>query len=298
MIYSMVEMKAAIANGDKKALARCITMVENDLDGADAFLKSLSNRPSKPPIIGITGPPGAGKSSLLNVLVETLTKENKCVGVLAVDPTSPFSFGSILGDRLRLSEQFNNDKVFIRSLATRGALGGLSAKTIEITDVMRCFPFDYIFIETVGVGQNEVEIAGLADITVLVLVPESGDDIQTLKSGIMEIADLFVINKSDREGADVLAYTLTGMANFNKEVFQVSATHHTGISALIERLKKDHPSSSNEKLLLLCEKAYRLIQSRQMKGINKKNLMEAIDKAYHDPLFNLYQFAAAYPMDH
>ncbi|MGB3074446.1 MAG: methylmalonyl Co-A mutase-associated GTPase MeaB, partial [Chitinophagales bacterium] len=192
--------------GDIKSLARAITLVENDMKGSAELLEKIYVR--EIPLIGITGPPGAGKSSLVNALVHHLLKKNCKIGVVAVDPSSPFNFGSLLGDRIRLADHFNHPNVYIRSMATRGSLGGLSEKIMEVTDVMRAFPFDYIFIETVGVGQSEVEIAGLADTTIVVMVPEAGDEIQTMKAGLMEIADIFVVNKADRADADRVAKNL------------------------------------------------------------------------------------------
>src|SRR5262249_37535052 len=147
-------------------------------------------------------PPGAGKSTLTDALIGEAIKQDKKVAVLCVDPSSPFNRGALLGDRVRMSEWYNHPKVFIRSLASRGSLGGLHPKIIEITELIKASLFDYIFIETVGVGQSEVEIAGLADVTVVVTVPESGDEIQTMKAGLMEIADIFVVNKADRPDAD------------------------------------------------------------------------------------------------
>src|SRR3954469_17715443 len=187
---------------DFKSVARALTVVENDLPGADDLLRGL-NLDSKAPVIGITGPPGAGKSTLVNALISELCADNQKVAVLAIDPTSPFNFGSLLGDRIRMATHFNHPNVFIRSLATRGSLGGLSARTIEMTDLLRAAGFDYIIIETVGVGQSEIEIAGLADTTVVVMVPGSGDEVQIMKAGLMEIADIFVVNKSDYPGADL-----------------------------------------------------------------------------------------------
>src|SRR6201996_3155154 len=185
-----------------RSVARALTIVENDLPGAHELLKKLHFNKSTP-LIGVTGPPGAGKSTLVNSLIEQLVTKGNKVAVLAIDPTSPFNFGSLLGDRIRMTGHFNHPDVFIRSLATRGSLGGLSAKAIEMTDVLRAAAFDYILVETVGVGQSEIEIAGLADLTLLVLVPESGDEIQNIKSGLMEIADAFIVNKSDRADAEI-----------------------------------------------------------------------------------------------
>lgn len=178
-------------------------MVENELSNHQEILENLLT--GLAPVIGFTGPPGAGKSTLLSSLVQQLSENDKHIAVVAIDPSSPFNFGALLGDRIRFSSLFQNKNVFIRSLATRGSLGGLSAKVIEVVDVLKAAAFDYIFVETVGVGQSEVEIAGLADTTVVVMVPESGDEVQAMKAGIMEIADIMVVNKADRAEADLLA---------------------------------------------------------------------------------------------
>src|SRR4051812_2744052 len=170
----------ALMAGDIQALSRCISLVENEVPGYEDLLYDLPI--SKQPTIGITGAPGAGKSTLTDGLIEEIVKQNKCVAVLCVDPSSPFNRGALLGDRLRMSAWYNHPSVYIRSVASRGALGGLSPTVVEITDVMKAAPFDYIVIETVGVGQNEVEIAALADITVVVYVPEAGDEVQTMKA--------------------------------------------------------------------------------------------------------------------
>lgn len=199
-----------IKTGNIKSLARAISLIENELQGYDELLKSLP-RNSSPNIIGITGPPGAGKSTLVDAIIGKLLEQNNSIAVLCVDPSSPFNLGAVLGDRIRLSEWYTNPNVFIRSLATRGSMGGLSPKIIEITDLVKYAGFTYIIIETVGVGQSEIEIAGLADTTVVVVVPESGDEVQTMKSGLMEIANIFVINKSDRPGADLFEKNLRMM---------------------------------------------------------------------------------------
>jgi len=281
---------------DEKALARCITIVENELEGYEEILTSLKFNASIP-VVGVTGPPGAGKSTLINSVIKKLTTQNKSVGILAIDPTSPFNYGSLLGDRLRMAEHFNNDKVFIRSIATRGSLGGLSAKTIEIVDVMRAFAFDYIFVETVGVGQSEVEVVGLADTTVLVLVPESGDDVQAIKSGIMEIADIFVVNKSDRDGANTFTKNIIQMvhskmaSDWNIPVIKGIATKGEGVEELIEAIDKHNKVGANTKRsYLLAEKAYRLIQNKKMKGVSKQDLQKQIDNELKKKDFNLYAF--------
>ncbi|WP_315818704.1 methylmalonyl Co-A mutase-associated GTPase MeaB [Paraflavitalea speifideaquila] len=189
-----------------KEIARGISLVENEAAGYEELLLSLPVLHDTK-IIGITGPPGAGKSTLVDALIGTVSKDGKKVGVLCVDPSSPFNLGALLGDRIRMSEWYNDPNVFIRSLATRGSLGGLHPKIIEITELLKAADFDYIIVETVGVGQSEIEIAGLADVTVVVMVPEAGDEVQTMKAGLMEIADIFVVNKADRPDANQFVKT-------------------------------------------------------------------------------------------
>jgi GTPase len=279
-----------------RSVARALTVVENDLAGASDLLKNLQFNKDVP-IIGITGPPGAGKSTLVNDLVGQLATDGKKVAVLAIDPTSPFNFGSLLGDRIRMAGLFNHPGVFIRSLATRGSLGGLSAKTIEMTDVLRASGFDHILVETVGVGQSEVEIAGLADITFVVLVPESGDEIQTIKSGMMEIADAFIVNKADREGADMFANNLVKMVQQKEKpvpVFKTIASQNQGIAEVVEFIRSHSASKNTRKQFLLAEKAYRLIQQKRMAGIERSQLQQAIAETMDKPGFNLYSFVEQY----
>lgn len=291
---------SAIHEGDRKALARAITLVENESSGYEKVLAEMQMQ--NVPVIGFTGPPGSGKSSLINKLIELLSSAGKKTAILAVDPTSPFNYGSLLGDRLRMSEHFNDPNIYIRSVATRGSLGGLSEKAIEITDVLRAANFDYIIIETVGVGQSEVEIAGLADTTVVVNVPEGGDEIQTMKSGIMEIADVFAVNKSDRPGADMIENNLKKYFahprpdGWTVPVVKTSATLNTGVDELLRKIDAHLQSAGvNEKrVFLLAEKAWRLIQKERMKLFDKKKLLEDVRKESKKPGFNLYHFIAGY----
>jgi len=281
--------------GDKKSLARCITIVENELEGYEELLSELTFE-KEIPVIGITGPPGAGKSTLINSLIKKYSSEKKNVGVIAIDPTSPFNYGSLLGDRLRMGEHFNNENVFIRSLATRGSLGGLSAKAMEIVDVMKNCDFDIIIVETVGVGQSEVEIVGLADVTILVLVPESGDEVQTLKSGVMEIADIFVVNKSDRAGADTFVKNIITLVQSKHSEIEIPviksvATSNEGTDELEKAIARIFPLKKNvKKSFLLAEKAFHLLQNKRMKGINKVELRKEILEVSQKKNFNLYKW--------
>ncbi|MGB8970712.1 MAG: methylmalonyl Co-A mutase-associated GTPase MeaB, partial [Candidatus Sulfotelmatobacter sp.] len=189
-------------SGDVRALARAISTVENRAPGWSELLKALFHHSGKARVLGLTGPPGAGKSTLVDQLARLYRKHNRSVGIIAVDPTSPYTGGAILGDRIRMQEHFSDPGIYIRSMATRGSLGGLARTTADVTTVLDASGRDLIMIETVGVGQDEVDIVRLAEVTILILVPGMGDDVQTIKAGIMEIADIFVINKSDRDGAE------------------------------------------------------------------------------------------------
>jgi len=283
-------------NDSFKTVARALTIVENGLKGADELLKGLRFT-KKSSIIGITGPPGAGKSTLVNALINHMIGSGLKIAVLAIDPTSPFNFGSLLGDRIRMSAHFNKPDVFIRSLATRGSLGGLSAKTIEMSDVLRAAGFDYIFVETVGVGQSEVEIAGLADITMVVLVPESGDEIQTIKSGLMEIADAFIVNKADRDGADTFANNLKKISQQKNEdvpVFKTIASMSAGIAEIVEFITSAQNIKNTRKQFLLADKAYKLITQKRMANVDRQQLREEILELSTNTDFNLYSFVDSY----
>ena len=215
--------------GKKPALARAVSIVENHRDGFDTLLATLHPRLGRARRLGITGPPGAGKSTLTAALVAAYRAQDLTVGVIAVDPTSPFTGGALLGDRIRMESVALDPGVFIRSMATRGSLGGLAEATGEVADVLDAFGTDRIIIETVGVGQSELDVSRNADSTVVVLVPESGDSIQTLKAGLMEIADIFVVNKADRPGADRLRNELELMLGLRSGETMKNVPAHHGV---------------------------------------------------------------------
>ncbi|MGI8951012.1 MAG: methylmalonyl Co-A mutase-associated GTPase MeaB [Chitinophagaceae bacterium] len=285
-----------IQTGNIKTLARAISIVENEAEGFEEILLNLSQKKSIP-IIGITGSPGAGKSTLTDAMIGYFVQQNKKVAVLCVDPSSPFNLGALLGDRIRMNEWYNHPNVFIRSLATRGNLGGLNPKIIEITELIKTANFDFIIIETVGVGQSEIEIASLADTTVLVLVPDAGDEVQTMKAGLMEIADVLVVNKADKSGADELVKNLHLLLRQKKQntisIIKTIASQKKGIDELMHEIFQHQQQiiSSDKKILLLAEKCYQLIQKNKMKNIDKKKLIEIIKEKYHQNNFNLYKIA-------
>jgi LAO/AO transport system kinase len=283
------ELIERFKNKDRLALSKIITKVENNMD-IEIIFSEIYKFTGKAHRIGITGPPGAGKSTLLNKIAIYFKRQNYNPSIIAVDPSSPFSGGALLGDRFRMMEALN-EGIYIRSMASRGSLGGIAKTTIFVADVMDAFGFDPIFIETVGVGQIELDIIKASDTVVVVLVPESGDSIQAMKAGLMEIGDIFVINKSDREGADKLYMDIKSVLdmgfntkdkNWKVPIIKVSALKDIGIKELFEAIinHKNYIKES-EKIIQMRKKRYyeeieELIKEELWQEFKKKNQLEKL----------------------
>ena len=240
----------AVLRGEMRAVGRAISLVESgDAEGI-ALLKSLYAKGGRARVVGFTGPPGAGKSTLIEAVALRLLDTGARVGIVAVDPTSPFSGGALLGDRIRMQALFLHPRAFIRSMATRGTMGGISAVTLDAVDILDAAGYDWVLVETIGVGQDEVDVASCVAVTALVLVPGLGDDIQAMKAGVMEIADVFVVNKSDRDGADKTAAELETLARMGASddpppVVKTTAPSRLGIGDLVAALEKAHGKLSD-----------------------------------------------------
>ncbi len=296
-MLDIANIQKGVSEGNFLLLAKAISFIENKEEGSHILLQQL--QPQLVPVIGFTGPPGAGKSTLVSAMIEQWVVAGKKVAVLSVDPSSPFHKGAILGDRIRMKEWYTHPQVFIRSLATRGHLGGLMSGIIELSTLLQSVGFDIVLIETVGVGQSEIEIAHLADTTVVVLVPEAGDEVQMMKSGLMEIADIFVVNKSDRPDAESFANHIKQMVmeshtnNHLPPVIATIATQNIGIQELANVVMENAglPISLQQKKQMLIRKIYQLIAAEKMRQIDATAMEAKLDKAFSQPHFNIFDFA-------
>jgi len=299
-MFDVTDIAKGVAEGNFLLLAKTISQIENKVEGTDAYLANLV--PKAIPIIGITGPPGAGKSTLIAGMVGEWIAAGKKVAVLSVDPSSPFHKGAILGDRIRMKDWYLHPQVFIRSFASRGHIGGLNSSMIELTTLLQAVGFDQIVLETVGVGQSEVEVASLADTTVVVLVPEAGDEVQMMKSGLMEVADLFVVNKSDRPDAQTFTNHIrqmmmeNGLSEDLVKVVATVASQGDGITDLIQAIEAHQIANKalglNQKLIIA--KVVQLIVVQKMRQLDLIKLEADLAVAITKEGFNIFSFTQNY----
>ena len=299
-----MDLVKELLNGSRLALARAITAVESEYDNAVDIMKAIYPKTGNARILGITGAPGAGKSTLTDKIVKQYLAQGKKIGIVAVDPTSPFSGGAILGDRIRMNDLTLNENVFIRSMGTRGSLGGLSKKTSDVVKLMDAFGMDLVIIETVGVGQSEVDIVKNADSTLVVLVPGLGDDIQAIKAGILEIGDVFAINKADRDGCDKLNVEIEMMLDLDSRelawrppIKRTIASKDVGVDELVEALDEHfefledsgelatrrQERTRDEIIAMINEQIGRYIAENIVVGDEFNRQVEAVNQKESDP---------------
>ncbi len=281
----IAQLLNGVRKGEQKSIAKAISLVDSTRSEKYTLLQELSPNP-KTQTIGITGPPGAGKSTLTSSLVEHIldSEPQSNIAIVAIDPSSPFNFGAILGDRIRMSKHFTDPRIYIRSLASKGSLGGLNPHTLEVLHVLQSADFDYVIIETVGVGQSEVEIAGLADISVLVLVPEAGDDVQIMKAGVIEIADIVVVNKADRPEADqMIAHLSHALHHKNIAIIKTVASKNEGTNTLYYEIKRLKGQQNIEKKAQLqTQYAIKTIQKRKTQNIDTQDIFQQLLQGLKD----------------
>ncbi len=300
----MADLIQQMLSGDRLALSRLISQVEARSKDLVSIMSRVQPRCGRAYKIGVTGPPGAGKSTLTDRLIAQLRKQGKTVGVVAIDPSSPFSGGAVLGDRIRMQDHAGDEGVFIRSLGSRGSHGGISRATREVVKLFDAFGMDTVIVETAGVGQTELDIMGIADTTVVIVTPESGDTVQTLKAGILEIADVFVVNKADREGAHLMQAELKAMLELGSNnmdwippVLLVQANKDQGVGELLKAIE-DHHTYRREKGRLKDQAKKRQIVMEEVKEIvleeMSAKIAESLKRDLPQAIENPYEFAQDY----
>ena len=298
-----MDIVTELLSGSKLAISRAITAVENEYDNAVEIMQSLYPHTGKGYIIGITGPPGAGKSTLTDKLTKEYRRRGKTVGIIAVDPSSPFSGGAILGDRIRMNELTMDDGVFIRSMATRGSLGGMSRKTAEVVKILDAAGKDIVIVETVGVGQSEVDIVKTADTTLVVLIPGMVDDIQAIKAGILEIGDVFAINKADREGVERLNLEIEMMLDLDQaentwrpKIMRTVASQNEGVVELVDAIEEHSAyliqsgviqrrrfERTRTEIMAMLDEAIKVYLMKKVEGSKFEKLLAEVNQRKNDP---------------